>query len=346
MVIYSFIVDDASITKEYVLNNPHTGVATFTLNKVEINELNSTSDANISKVTVGKGNGAVATNTVFGRNALNHNTTGIQNTAMGYDALYSNITGESNVAIGVNPLYYNTTGNVNLAIGVNALYKNRTGNYNTAVGTDALMSNTTGSYNTAINYDSLHLNTTGSGNTSIGYLSLYSNVSGSENVAIGFGAGGQTTDTANVSGMQNTWVGYQSGPDTTLQLNNSIAIGYQAKNTKSNQVVLGNKSITSTILRGEVTISNGTQVAGVLTATALLDFPSTSASIVSDLTVLVKGAALGDVVSIGVPLESITKTGSYSAWVSSANVVSIRFSPRKSVEDPSAGVFRAVVTKF
>ena len=157
MVIYSFIVDDASITKEYVLNNPHTGVATFTLNKVEINELNSTSDANISKVTVGKGNGAVATNTVFGRNALNHNTTGIQNTAMGYDALYSNITGESNVAIGVSPLYYNTTGNVNLAIGVNALYKNRTGNYNTAVGTDALMSNTTGSYNTAINYDSLHL---------------------------------------------------------------------------------------------------------------------------------------------------------------------------------------------
>lgn len=344
MVIYGFIVDDASVAKEYILNNPRT----LSFNKVEVSTLTATGDANIGGLTLGKGGGDIATNTVFGRKALFLNTVGIHNSAVGYDALYSNTSGESNVAMGQSALYFNTTGKYNTAIGGTSLYNNKTGSYNAAVGASTLFKNITGSYNTAINHDALHLNVTGSGNTAIGYHSLYNNIKGSENVAIGFsaGAGGKTDTNVNISGTQNTWIGYESGPGTPLQLNNSIAIGYQAKNTQSNQVVLGNTNVTSTILRGKVTIGDGTHVAGVLTATAPLDFPSTTASIVSDLTITVTGAALGDVVSIGVPLESITKTGSYSAWVSAANVVTIRFSPRKSVEDPDAGVFRAVVTKF
>lgn len=286
-----------------------------------------------------------STNTVLGQKALFRNTTGIQNTAVGFNALYENRSGESNVAIGMSSLYFNTVGLGNVGIGVLALRNNTIGNYNVAIGTDALQKNTDGSYNTAINYDALHNNTTGDGNTSVGFLSLYSNTNGSGNVAIGFGAGGQTDDNANVSGSQNTWIGYQAGPGTPIQLNNSIAIGYHAKNTESNQVVLGDENIKSTILRGAVSIGNGTPVASILSSTAFLDFPSTDENAVSDLSIEVEGADFGDVVSIGVPHDSVTETGTYFGWVSTPDEVTIRFSP-KSAEDPEVGVFRAVVTKF
>lgn len=61
-----------------------------------------------------------------------------------------------------------------------------------------------------------------------------------------------------------------------------------------------------------------------IVATATLDFPSTTSTAVSDLTITATGATVGDVVSIGVPNSSITATGSWFAWVSATDTVTIR----------------------
>jgi len=81
-----------------------------------------------------------------------------------------------------------------------------------------------------------------------------------------------------------------------------------------------------------------------LRGSATLDFPSTSAGTVSDLTITVTGAADGDVVSFSVPNASQTADGRYSAWVSAADTVTIRFSPI-STADPASGTFKATVQK-
>ena len=113
------------------------------------NLLYSGTNLTVYGLTVGRGAGAVSTNTAFGASALTANTTGDLNTAVGYRALYTNTTGSSNVAYGYSALNLNSTGNFNTAIGRNALV-NTTGSNNTAVGPSAGEQTTTGSYNTII----------------------------------------------------------------------------------------------------------------------------------------------------------------------------------------------------
>lgn len=152
---------------------------------------------------------------------MKSNTTGYSNTASGSKALYSNTTSGFNTAHGFYSLYSTTTGVGNTAIGGHALHTNITGGYNTATGLQALYSNTA-SYNTANGYLSQHGNTTGNNNTSDGYLALFYNSTGSYNTAAGSVAG-----------------------PTVINLNNSTALGYSAIPTASNQVRIGNSSVTS-----------------------------------------------------------------------------------------------------
>lgn len=87
------------------------------------------------------------------------------------------------------------------------------------------------------------------------------------------------------------------------------------------------------------------QILFKVSATATLDFPNTSANDQSDLTVSVTGAALGDVVAIGVPNGSTTQ-GSYFAWVSAADTVTVRFhNTSGGAYDPASGDFKAQVFK-
>jgi hypothetical protein len=144
-------------------------------------------------------------NVSFGYGTLNHNTTGDDNTAIGYMTLLSNTTGCGNTANGELALYYNTTGSYNTANGDRALYYNTTGTHNTVSGDDALYSNTTGSYNTANGSLSLTINETGNYNTAIG---CYADING-------------------------------------INQSNATAIGYFAMATSSNQVRIGNSSVTS-----------------------------------------------------------------------------------------------------
>ena len=83
-----------------------------------------------------------------------------------------------------------------------------------------------------------------------------------------------------------------------------------------------------------------------LTGSATLDFPSTTTLLSSDLTISVTGAADGDVVSLGVPNAAVNENTCYTAWVSAANTVTVRFNNYSSgTVNPASGSFKVFVTK-
>jgi len=151
------------------------GTSSPTVKLDVVGAISSTTDATLSGVRVGKGAGAITSNTVVGAGALNANTTGSNNTASGVNALLANTTGSSNTASGRSALQNNTTGIDNTANGLQALRDNSTGFQNTASGVNALVNNTTGSANTASGMNALLANTTGSGNTALNPLNSAGN---------------------------------------------------------------------------------------------------------------------------------------------------------------------------
>lgn len=197
-------------------------------------------------------------NTAVGYAALHYNT-GDYNTATGMYALYNNSTGTTGTAVGYQALYLNTTGIRNTAMGYQALYSNVSNDANTAVGYQALYANTTGgAQNTAIGHQALFSNTTGLSNTGNGHWALYSNTTGGGNTGSGFGAlfenttggfntgDGEYTLYYNTTGDYNSALGYNAGPSSTnTGLSNTTVLGYNAVPTASNQVRVGNSSVTS-----------------------------------------------------------------------------------------------------
>lgn len=89
-------------------------------------------------------------------------------------------------------------------------------------------------------------------------------------------------------------------------------------------------------------------MAKTLTATATLNFNSTSPGTSSDLTITVNGAADGDVVSLGIPNASIVSNGCFTAWVSAANTIKVRFTNNDLTNalDPASGTFRVSILKY
>jgi len=190
-------------------------------------------------------------NSAQGLYALLSNTTGNSNSAQGYAALRYNTTGSNNSAQGYAALRYNTTGYYNSAQGAYALYSNTTGNSNSAQGLYALFYNTTGNSNSAQGLYALYSNTTGYNNSAQGYNALRSNTTGYNNSAQGYNAGRTIID-----GNSNTFIGYIAGYHASQKTNavNSMALGNGAYTTADNQVVIGNTSVTQTLLNGNVGI--------------------------------------------------------------------------------------------
>jgi hypothetical protein len=206
-------------------------------------KLTLANDASISGLTVGKGGGAVGTNTTVGANTLTANTTGARNTAIGGGAGASNTTGNGLTALGYNTLANNTTGSGNIAIGGSdvsvggAMQANTTGGNNTAVGTAALGSNTTASNNTAVGYQAKYSNTTGVQNISIGMQSGYTATAANNCVYVGYQSGYSASDTGDV---QNTFVGYSSGYSNTTGYNNTFyggTAGYYVTTGSKNTII-------------------------------------------------------------------------------------------------------------
>lgn len=214
----------------------------------------------------------------IGSQVLQNNTSGNSLIAIGYRALRNNITASNsigigqecllmndaadNTAIGTGAMTYNTSGINNVAIGVsacsaacgnnntgigwNALTAN-TAAANTAVGASALLGNTSGVRNTGIGFSAAKTITTVNDCTAVGYNAI-SICQAVGNTAVGSGAGNTI-----VTGSNCTFIGL--GADTSLNsVTNSTAIGYQASISTSNQVVIGNTSVTATILNGVVTV--------------------------------------------------------------------------------------------
>jgi len=182
--------------------------------------ISSTTDATLSGVRVGKGAGAVGSNTAVGSVALNANTTGTNNTASGFQVLRNNTTGGNNTAVGYQAGYSNTTGLNSAYFGTFAGYSSSTADFITAFGKDALYYNT-GSNSSAFGYRALYNNTTGQ-NYVFGASAMFTNTTGTLNAAFGGSA-----LFANTTGSNNVAVGQQALQGNTTASNNT-AVGYQA----------------------------------------------------------------------------------------------------------------------
>jgi hypothetical protein len=208
--------------------------------------LSVTPGATIEGLTVGRGAGAVATNTAVGASALAANTTGAQNTAVGREALLSNLGGTANSAFGEDALVFNDSGSYNTAHGARALFSNTTASNNTAVGYQAGYSNTTAVGLTAVGFQTLYSNQTGTSyNTGLGFQAGYSNTTGAYNVFIGgYDVTGYSAGFSNTIGASNVAIGNGALTSNDTASNNT-AVGYQAGYTNvtgTNQTFIGNQA--------------------------------------------------------------------------------------------------------
>lgn len=175
-------------------------------------------DVFIYNARVGRGAGAVVTNTVLGNSALNANTTGQYNTA-----------------VGISTLNLNTTGNYNTALGAYSLSNATTAEGNTGVGTSAMTFLTTGYSNTAVGFGALYKVVGGYQNVGVGRSALYELTSGNQNIGIGLSAGSSIT-----TGSKNTIIGWGSGQPISTGSSNTI-IGANVSGlaaTTSNNIIL------------------------------------------------------------------------------------------------------------
>jgi hypothetical protein len=200
--------------------------------------------------------------------ALRSGGTGLSETLIGVDAGVSITSGNYNTFIGRTAGTFTTTGGANTGIGQGALWSNTTGGDNTAVGVNALLSNTIGGSNVAVGSEALFTNTVGVFNVAMGHYALRNNFIGGSNTAIGAAAGALIADDATWNQASSTSV-YLGGSTKALADGdtNEIVIGYNAIGLGSNTAILGNSSIATTGLRGNVvpTTSTGTQDLGSAT---------------------------------------------------------------------------------
>jgi hypothetical protein len=220
-------------------------------------------DALISGLTVGKGAGAVATNTAVGASAIAATATGVRNTGVGYQSLNSVTSGERNTAVGYNTLQAVTTGASNTAVGESAL-EVTTGSFNVGIGKDALAVNTSGANNTAVGTGALLFNTTASNNTAVGYQAMYSNTTSTLNTAIGVDALKSQTDGTNV----NVAIGHKAMElgNNANNFNNVAVGGYALQdNIGTANVAIGRDALTN----------NTTGAANVAVGYATLDSNTT-----------------------------------------------------------------------
>lgn len=107
----------------------------------------------------------------------------------------------------------------------------------------------------------------------------------------------------------------------------------------------GNLFVASEIDTPILNIAGTAALTGILTAVATLNFPSSLALAVSDLTITLTGAEVGDSVFLGVDAASVPTGGIFFAWVSAADTVTVRYLPAV-MGNPASGDFRVTILKF
>ena len=180
-----------------------------------------------------------AHNTGFGDSAWRFITSGTDNTAIGYVVGQEVLTGTHNVFAGSYTGAFANASSYNIMIGGYA-------------GAQVDSDNTApiGTYNVIAGYAGFRY---GGGNHNVGAgLEVLFNCLGDNNIAFGQKAGTKIT---HVNAIRNIHIGHLAGGVTGFQKAdcvNGIAIGYNTYNDIDNQVVLGNTSVTHTVLRGNV----------------------------------------------------------------------------------------------
>jgi hypothetical protein len=193
------------------------------------------------------------------------------------------------------------------------------GSYNTGVGSDALISLTTGNFNTAIGLDALRTSTTGSNNTAVGAFALRENMGG-QNTSLGYYAGGLIANSnQNINGSNSVFIGHftRALGDTE---SNQIVIGHTATGIGSNTVTLGNDSIATTALKGNVGIgttspSSKLHVVGSITTQA-----AATGSVATQIPVFIANpASTAQAIVTRTPAELLSDIGAASAYIQRLN---------------------------
>jgi hypothetical protein len=292
-------------------------------------------------------------NIIFGSSSGQNNTIGYSNVFFGSQAGLNNNIGAGNIFFGPSAGLNHTTGNSNIYFAFQAGLNSRSGNNNIGIGELAL-GNTT---------DTL----SGSNNIAIG-KNVADNIrfAASNNVAIGNNVDLPVQNGSNQGVYQNAlFITGASGTGTTIAGNVGIAVNTptarlhlaQGTATASTAPLKFTSGTNLTTAEAGAMEFNGTNlffspsttrhtVNHGLTGSATLDFPSTTTLLSADLTITVTGAADGDVVSLGIPNAAVNANTSYSAWVSAANTVTVRFNNYSSgTVNPASGSFKVFVTK-
>ena len=181
----------------------------------------------------------------IGNESLSELQTGGRNIGLGTFTLPHMKYGEDNISIGADSGLYVQEAHHCIAIGKGAMQNGKKLTNNIVFGWQALFgtAESTAESNIVIG-DNAGYYYTGKGAVLIGTNAGY-RASGAMNVFIGSDAGSAAT----------SWGCTAIGPQAdTKGFSTSTAIGYQAKATKSNQVVLGSDSITETLCKGNLVV--------------------------------------------------------------------------------------------
>jgi len=156
---------------------------------------------------------------------------GDQNLFAGEGAGDATTTGFLNAFFGSQSGLYNTSGALNAFFGKSTGKANKDGSNNSFFGAQSGVRNVSGGANTFIGEDAGSKNISGNFNTFVGHNSGTGFVDTDYNTAIGYGTGG-------FPGAQNTIIGAFANTDGP-GLSNATAIGYGARVSQSNSLVLG-----------------------------------------------------------------------------------------------------------
>lgn len=231
--------------------------------------------------------------------------------------------GSDNVFIGRNSGLSSTSGSGNTAIGWWALKNITGGNDNTVVGTSSGLFSS-GTNNTIVGRGVLGFSGTSNSNTAVGHQALFNALGCSFNTAIGTNALGNIT-----TGTYNIGMGDQSGRLLTTGTNsvylgnfttassgsvtNEIVIGSNNAGIGSNTVVLGNSSIVTTVLRGNVGIGTSSP-----SSSAVLDLTSTTKGFLPPRMTTTQRTSLGITAAPGLIVYDTTDNKHYgwngSSW--------------------------------
>jgi hypothetical protein len=309
---------------------------------------------NFFGLNAGNSNYSGASNNFFGNNVGTSNISGSNNNFFGSSAGNKNLTGTSNNFFGTSAGNSNSTGASNNFFGTSS-GRNSKSSYNIAIGDFALgnsneLDTLTGNSNIAIGQNAAdNIRFAAAGNVAIGNSIDLPNAEGSnqvviKNIIFATGASGTGTTIAGSVGIAvNTPTArlhLVAGTATASTAPLKFTSGTNLTTAEAGAMEFNGTNLFFTPSTTRHTVNHG------LTGSATLNFPSTLTLLSADLTITVTGAADGDVVSLGVPNAAVNANTSYSAWVSAANTVTVRFNNYSAgTVDPASALFKVFVTK-